>query len=94
MNLLVASHIKPWRSANNHERISSENGLLLSPLYDKLFDLGFITFNNKMQIVVSKKLSVENVKLINIDCNKIFISNPSNELCKNMSYHRENIFLN
>lgn len=30
--LLVASHIKPWRSANNYERISGENGLLLSPL--------------------------------------------------------------
>lgn len=93
INLLIASHIKPWRCANNHERISSENGLLLSPLYDKLFDLGFITLNNNMQILVSKSLSKENVKMINIDCNKVFIHNPSVELCKNMSYHRKNIFL-
>lgn len=92
-NLLVASHIKPWRSANNIARISSENGLLLSPLYDKLFDLGFITFNNDMQIMVSRKLSEENAKLINIDCNKTFINNPSIELCKNMCYHREKVFL-
>ncbi len=92
-NLLVASHIKPWRSANNYERISGENGLLLSPLYDKLFDLGFITFSDNMQILVSTRLSEENVKLINIDCNKVFIDNPSTELCENMRYHRKNIFL-
>lgn len=92
-NLLIASHIKPWRSANNHERISCENGLLLSPLYDKLFDLGFITFNDAMQIVVSKNLSKENAKLINIDCSRVFIHNPSDELCQNMSYHRRNVFL-
>lgn len=92
-NLLVASHIKPWRSANNIERISSENGLLLSPLYDKLFDLGFITFNNDMQIMVSRKLSEENVKIINIDCQKIYINNPSIELRENMYYHREKVFL-
>lgn len=91
--LLVASHIKPWRSANNYERISGENGLLLSPLYDKLFDLGFITFSDDMQILVSTSLSEENVKLIDIDCNKVFIHNPSTELRENMRYHRKNIFL-
>ena len=46
-----------------------------------------------MQIIVSKKLSEENVKLMNIDCNRRFIINSSNELCKNMSYHRDNVFL-
>lgn len=25
--LLIASHIKPWAISNNHDRISSENGL-------------------------------------------------------------------
>lgn len=43
--LLVASHIKPFVSCNPSEKYDSENGLLLSPLYDKLFDRGFITFD-------------------------------------------------
>lgn len=92
-SLLIASHIKPWRSANNNERISVENGLLLSPLYDKMFDIGLLTFDVNMRIVVSSRLSSENANLINIDCNKIFINEPSNELCENLKYHREKVFL-
>ncbi len=44
--LLIASHIKPWRISDNKERLSSENGLLLSANLDKLFDSGLITFMN------------------------------------------------
>ena len=44
--LLIASHIKPWAVSDNEERLSDENGLLLSPTYDKLFDYGLITFTN------------------------------------------------
>ncbi|MFE8730531.1 HNH endonuclease, partial [Aeromonas hydrophila] len=44
--LLIASHIKPWsRCANNAERLDGNNGLLLSPHIDKLFDRGWITFS-------------------------------------------------
>lgn len=91
--LLLASHIKPWRSASNYERLSSENGLLLSPLYDKLFDIGLITFDDNMKILISNKLSCENVSRINIDTNKIYVNNPSNEMMVNMRYHRQNIFV-
>jgi putative restriction endonuclease len=31
---LVASHCKPWRDSNNHERLSGDNGLLLTPSID------------------------------------------------------------
>lgn len=34
LNLLIASHIKPWRVCNNNERIDTENGLLLSANMD------------------------------------------------------------
>ena len=40
--LLVASHIKPWRVCDNKERIDTENGLLLSLSMDRLFDGGLI----------------------------------------------------
>ncbi|MFB2866280.1 HNH endonuclease [Aeromonas sp. MdU4] len=45
--LLIASHIKPWSKCdNNPERLDGNNGLLLSPHIDKLFDRGWITFTD------------------------------------------------
>lgn len=90
--LLVASHIKPWRSSDNHERLSPENGLLLSPLYDKLFDIGLISFDKSMKIIFSNKLSANNIARLRIDNDKTYIDNPSNELLHNMEYHRDVIF--
>lgn len=48
--LLVASHIQPFASCNNSQKYDIENGLLLSPLYDKLFDRGLITFDQQGQL--------------------------------------------
>lgn len=91
--LLLASHIKPWRSADNSERISSENGLLLSPLYDKLFDKGLITFRENGTIIVSGSLSSVDVHLINIDRQTVYLRDMSYELKKNMQYHNDKIFV-
>ncbi|KFN19252.1 HNH endonuclease [Aeromonas bestiarum] len=44
--LLIASHIKPWCECDNAERLDGNNGLLLSPHIDKLFDRGWITFTD------------------------------------------------
>ena len=52
--MLIASHIKPWRDSDNKERLDPYNGLLLLPNYDKLFDLGYITFNQKGQLLCSR----------------------------------------
>ena len=91
--LLLASHIKPWRSADNSERISSENGLLLSPLYDKLFDKGLITFRENGTIVVSESLSSDDINLISIDRQTVYLRDMSYELKKNMQYHNDMIFV-
>lgn len=90
--LLVASHVKPWRSANNHERLSPENGLLLSPLFDKLFDIGLISFTKNMHIMVSQALSPADQKKLFLDPMTQYIHNPSTELRQNMEYHRDLIF--
>lgn len=44
--LLTAGHIKPWSHSSNEEKLNPKNGILLSPLFDKLFDMrvGLITF--------------------------------------------------
>lgn len=56
VRLLVASHIKPWKKSDNTERLDPFNGLLLLPNLDKVFDLGFITFNEDGKIKVSRHL--------------------------------------
>lgn len=51
-SLLIASHIKPWRLCTTRaERLSSDNGLLLSPNFDKAFDRGLISFTDNFKIL-------------------------------------------
>lgn len=90
--LLIASHIKPWCSSNNYERLSAENGLLLSPLYDKLFDIGLITFDKKMRLVTSSELSEYNQRKIELDGICLNSIGISSEFKTNMEYHRDVIF--
>lgn len=42
--LLIASHIKPWRESDNRERLDPANGLLLAAHVDKLFDRHLLSF--------------------------------------------------
>jgi len=50
---LLASHCKPWRDSTNEERLNGENGLLLTPSIDHLFDRGFIGFENDGDLIIS-----------------------------------------
>ena len=50
---LIASHCKPWRDSSNEERLNGENGLLLTPTIDHLFDRGFIGFEDGGRLIVS-----------------------------------------
>lgn len=52
--LLVASHIVPWR-VDKANRLNPRNGLCLSILHDKAFDVGIITISESMTINVSRK---------------------------------------
>lgn len=50
---LVASHIKPWACSANVERLDGNNGLMLSPHIDRLFDRGFITFDQDGAVTIA-----------------------------------------
>lgn len=52
--LLVASHIVPWRE-DEQNRLNPHNGLALSALHDKAFDLGLITIDDDYRVVVSNQ---------------------------------------
>ncbi len=53
--LLVASHIKPWGKFPA-ERLNPRNGLCLSTIHDAAFDAGLITLDDKLYVVLSKRL--------------------------------------
>jgi hypothetical protein len=57
--ILVASHIVPWKDATNAERLDPFNGLLLTPNLDRLFDQCLIAFEDDGSILLSKNLSLE-----------------------------------
>lgn len=58
VELLRASHIKPWAScASDAERLDVFNGLLLAPHLDAAFDRGFITIADDGQVLVSPLLT-------------------------------------
>ena len=91
--LLLASHIKPWAVSNNSERLDVENGLCLSASYDRLFDIGLISFSDKGKILISSQLSSENAQRLCINNHMIFDLKVSPALCRNMEYHRDTIFI-
>lgn len=90
-NFLVASHIKPWIKSNNKEKLDENNGLLLCPNHDALFDKGYISFNGNGTIMITKKIDEVTKKLLNIN-NSINIDLNVEEY-DYMKYHRENIFI-
>jgi len=54
--LLVASHIKPWRVSSNEERLDGNNGIMLSPHLDALFDAHLISFEDDGGMLVHPTL--------------------------------------
>jgi len=66
-SLLIASHIKPWRSCTSAEqRLDGSNGLLLTPDADLLFDRGFITFEDGGDIKVSPRFDHEDLRRLGL----------------------------
>lgn len=56
-NLLIASHIKPWRACGTAaERLDGFNGLMLAPHADFLFDRGLIGFEDDGRPLLSSQL--------------------------------------
>ena len=90
--LLIASHVKPWAVCTNVERLSVENGLLLSPTFDKLFDCGLISFADSGRILISSQLSVGVVSKLHISATDTFNLKASQELKQNLEYHRDVVF--
>jgi predicted restriction endonuclease len=68
---LVASHCKPWRDSTNEERLNGENGLLLTPSIDHLFDRGFIGFEDNGKLIISPVAHQPSLQRMGIDTTKV-----------------------
>ena len=94
--LLIASHIVPWRYDKDN-RVNPRNGLLLSALHDKAFDVGLITIEDNMTVRVSRKHTVRNDGFFSTsidiyDGHPIYLPDkfPPNRAF--LAYHREHVF--
>jgi len=87
-NLLVASHIKPWRASENNERLDMYNGLLLLPNLDKAFDKGFISFEADGRICVSGELEEPQVLGVRLDMRVALAAQHEGY----MQYHRDKVY--
>ena len=88
---LTASHIKPWVKSNDFEKLDGNNGLLLSPHVDRLFDRGYISFEDSGQLMFSPLLPADVVAAWNL--NNPAIKKPlSSKQVPYMAFHRNEIF--
>ena len=63
-----------WRESDDGERLCAGNGLLLTPSIDHLFDCGFISFDDSVDLITSpvaepislKRMGVNTEKVINV----------------------------
>lgn len=90
--MLIASHIKPWSVSTDTEKIDYNNGLALTPTYDRLFDQGFISFENDGVILISPYISPLNIKKMNLSHGRKYTIPMSESRQIYLSYHREHIF--
>lgn len=92
-NLLIASHIKPWVVSSNEERLSVDNGFLLTPTFDKLFDIGLITFDSNSVMRISQFLGKENENRLNIRTDIAYDLKLNATIINNLQYHNDVIFI-
>ncbi|MEG2000451.1 MAG: HNH endonuclease signature motif containing protein [Evtepia sp.] len=91
--LLIASHIKPFSVSEDNEAFDPKNGFMLSPLYDRLFDHGFISFDERKCMIVSNWLSPTNQARCQIK-NGTFIKRLPLDNAREiyLKYHRKFVF--
>lgn len=95
--LLVASHIVPWgRDISN--RLNPRNGLLLSTLHDKAFDVGFITISEHYTVMLSNVLkhkpdAFTRDVLLPLEGKRIALPERFTPDPKFLAHHREAIFI-
>lgn len=91
---LVASHCKPWRDATNEGRLDGENGLLLTPSIDHLFDRGFIGFEDSGRLIISPVAHRPSLERMGIDTTtSINVGAVTSGQRQFLDFHRNDVLL-
>ncbi len=91
LQILRASHIKPWSESSNSERLNAKNGLLLVANLDALFDRGLISFCSNGKMLISKLISRSAQKLLGLPA--ALRRPPTPEENVFLEYHRRRVFV-
>lgn len=89
LQMLKASHVKPWTDSDNIERLDKFNGLLLSANLDSAFDCGLISFQDSGEIIISSAFTEAEMFSIHpeMTLRQVFQENKPY-----LAYHRKNVF--
>ena len=91
---LRASHCKPWRDATNEERLDGENGLLLTPNADHLFDRGFIGFDDNGDVLISPVAHGDSLVRMGLTPGRLLnVGRFAEGQRRYLDFHRENVLL-
>jgi hypothetical protein len=91
---LRASHCKPWRDSTNPERLDGDNGLLLTPSIDHLFDRGFISFASDGRLLVSPVAHRPSLQRMGVPVDRdLNVGRFRAEQERFLEFHRDAVFL-
>jgi hypothetical protein len=93
-DLLIASHIKPWRLCETtHERLDGANGLLLTPHVDRLFDRGLLSFGDDGEVLRSAALPAGDLERLGLaEACRRNAGSFSERQQAYLAWHREAVF--
>lgn len=86
-----ASHLKPWRSSSDKERLDPDNGLPLLASLDALFDAGLIAFDESGRVLTSSLIRSAQRRLLGLPCR--LRRRPVISQQDYLRFHRENHFI-
>lgn len=89
--ILRASHIMPWKRANNTQRLDKYNGLPLEATFDALFDCGLISFSDKGEMLISSQIESSDRQRLGIP--RKLLKSPTSFQQGYLKDHRENTFV-
>jgi putative restriction endonuclease len=91
---LIESHCKPWRDSTNEERLDGENGLLLTPSIDHLFDRGFIGFEGNGNLIISPVAHMPSLQRMGIHTNEsVNVGSFTSGQKSFLAFHRDMVLL-
>jgi len=64
--VLIASHIVPWKDSTDTQWLDVDNGILLSPDFDALFDKHLISFERSGKILISDAIPKSSLSSLGI----------------------------